>query len=454
MTNDLKPYRPRPYQEKLISDTADALRDTPTVLAVMPTGAGKCHPAGTRVLLYNGDIKAVEHIRAGDQLLGSDSKPRNVLSTNSGYGPIVEIRPHQGQPWYCNDAHILTLVRTPTHEAGDYTVNISVKEYLLKPTRWQHLHQLFHAGRINFHQTVQAKTARTIPPYILGILLGHGRLTNHRTAATNCEPSTVRELEQYTQKLELLPTLLQSDNTAPTYAINRSIEQKRTPITDECRKLGITEQPAGHQFIPKPYLISTVEERLELLAGLIDTDGRLDQTSYIYTTKSRQLAQNTAYLARSLGMAAILNPELVDEAECWNISITGPIDTIPCRLHHQQTQYRQQGQSHLHTGFSIIPTGPDTYYGFTLDQDGRYLLDDFTVTHNTITFAEIARRAVERGNTVAIIVHRQELIKQSEEAVLRQSGIQPGIVWGASRQWDQPITIISHGTIQRADPPA
>ena len=387
MTTELKPYQPWSYQETLISEASAALRDTPTVLAVMPTGAGKCHPAGTMVLLYNGESKAVEDITTNHQLMGPDSQPRNVLSTNTGYGPIVEIRPHQGQPWRCNDDHILTLVRTPTPTTGDPTVNISVKEYLLKPWYWKHSHQLFHAGPIEFPQATHSGTTRTTTPYMLGIQLSHA------------------------------------------------------------------EPAAGHTFIPQPYLVSTREDRLELLAGLIDSNGRLDHTWYTYVTKSRQLAQDIAYLARSLGMAAILKPGTADGAACWTISITSPTANIPCRLHHQQAPSKQPEQHPARTAFSIARLGPDRYYGFTLDQDGRYLLDDFTVTHNTITFAEIARRAVQRGNTVSIIVHRQELIKQSAEAVLRQSGIQPGIVWGASREWDKPITIISHGTIQRTTPP-
>src|SRR4051812_44453905 len=46
--------------------------------------AGKCLAKGTPVLLYDGTIKAVEEIRVGDQLMGDDSTPRNVLSLARG----------------------------------------------------------------------------------------------------------------------------------------------------------------------------------------------------------------------------------------------------------------------------------------------------------------------------------------------------------------------------------
>lgn len=38
---------------------------------------------------------------------------------------------------------------------------------------------------------------------------------------------------------------------------------------------------------------------------------------------------------------------------------------------------------HTYTRFGIEHLPEDDYYGFTLDGDGRYLLDDFTITHNS-----------------------------------------------------------------------
>ena len=40
------------------------------------------------------------------------------------------------------------------------------------------------------------------------------------------------------------------------------------------------------------------------------------------------------------------------------------------------------------TGFDLEPIGDQDYYGFTLNSDGRFLLGDFTVTHNSTTLLE------------------------------------------------------------------
>jgi len=72
-------------------------------------GAGKCHGIGTKILLHNGNIKNVEDIIVGDLLMGDDSTPRKVLSTSIGYGKLYKVIPKYGEPFVCNDEHILSL---------------------------------------------------------------------------------------------------------------------------------------------------------------------------------------------------------------------------------------------------------------------------------------------------------------------------------------------------------
>ena len=61
--------------------------------------------------------------------------------------------------------------------------------------------------------------------------------------------------------------------------------------------------------------------------------------------------------------------------------------------------------------------------------------------------AEIMRQAGLNGFHSDIVVHREELIDQSEEKIIAQTGIKPGIVWQNRREWDSPIRILSHGTL-------
>lgn len=72
------------------------------------------------------------------------------------------------------------------------------------------------------------------------------------------------------------------------------------------------------------------------------------------------------------------------------------------------------------TDITVEPVGMGSYYGFTLEGPDRlFLLGDFTVTHNTATYAAIAEGAASKGNRVMILEHRKELIFQASMALAR-----------------------------------
>jgi superfamily II DNA or RNA helicase len=79
-------------------------------------------------------------------------------------------------------------------------------------------------------------------------------------------------------------------------------------------------------------------------------------------------------------------------------------------------------------GIRVESIGHGDYYGFEISGPDRlFLLGDFTVTHNTVIFSYIARNAADKGNTVLILAHRDQLIKQASKK-LRDYGVKHGII--------------------------
>ncbi len=76
-----------------------------------------------------------------------------------------------------------------------------------------------------------------------------------------------------------------------------------------------------------------------------------------------------------------------------------------------------------------------------------------TGSGKTVILAEMAARAMNRGQRTGLLVHRQELISQSEEKIARQCGQRPGVVWQNRREWDQPVTIMAQDTISGLELP-
>ena len=145
----------------------------------------------------------------------------------------------------------------------------------------------------------------------------------------------------------------------------------------------------GEKFIPLEYLTANRDTRLQVMAGLADSDCYLSSGGYEIVSKWVGLANDIAFLARSLGLMVTMATKDV-RLDGWDaprtyqrLRINGHLDQIPCRVPRRKAAPRRQIKDALRTGFSVDPIGHGEYAGFMLDGDGRFLLGDFTVTHNT-----------------------------------------------------------------------
>ena len=132
--------------------------------------------------------------------------------------------------------------------------------------------------------------------------------------------------------------------------------------------------------IPLVYKCNSRENRLKLLAGLLDTNGKLNKkgTGFELIQKNELLLDDVIFLARSLGFACYKNNDTI------NISGNG-LEEIPIKhvRSHLAPPFPKVDKDVLVTGIKVKYLKEDDYYGFTLDGNCRYLMGDFTVTHNT-----------------------------------------------------------------------
>ena len=76
-----------------------------------------------------------------------------------------------------------------------------------------------------------------------------------------------------------------------------------------------------------------------------------------------------------------------------------------------------------------------------------------TGSGKTVILAQLIAETILTGSRVALLVHRQELLKQSIIHLTNQSGQKPGVVWKNQRQWDQPATILAQDTLRNLEIP-
>lgn len=351
------------------------------IYLLAPPGAGKCEKINTPHLMFDGSIKMVQDIKVGDELMGPDSKPRTVLSLARGKQEMFDVIPTKGEVYGFNRDHVLSL-RCSTNVNQKFrkgeVYNISINDYLELPKYVQEKLKLWRTG-VEFEQQSVPYT-----PYTIGAWLAEGNFPTSGVRFTCGDAELKDEVEKEASLNNVIFNNVKENSTnCEGFSLTTKIHSNH--LLDYLRD--VTKN--GEKRIPKEYKINSEKVRLELLAGLLDGDGYLSKGSFEITTKYKGLAEDIKFLCRSLGFYVNHTEKEVklkdwDESRTYQrLNISGHVDKIPTRVPRKKANPRKQVKDVLNTGFELVSTGVDDYYGFTLDGDHLYLLEDFTVSHNT-----------------------------------------------------------------------
>ena len=408
-------------------------------------GTGKCHAENTPILMFDGSIKMVQDIKEGDVLMGDDSTPRAVLSLAQGIDELYDIIPVKGEKYTVNSEHILCLkptrlgvknsinangsisyiapyinkengkVKTKTfkskEEANLFLDEICNKDYILEIPVNEYL-KLSKSSKkdINGYRVgVNFPTKEVdFDPYIIGFWLGDG---SKRDPVISTQDSKIIKY-----LMEELPkhNLILNYQSNYDYRISSSIKKGENKLLKSLQKYNLI----NNKHIPNEYKINNKQIRFQILAGLIDSDGYGNNSCYEIIQKNKILANDIVFLCRSLGFAAYMKE---CEKSCmykgekktgtyYRISISGDeLIDIPVKIDRKRLFPRLQKKNVLVSGIEVKNIGKGNYYGFTLDGNNRYLLGDFTVTHNTCSAIATATSSFEQEGYTILWVTRTTL---------------------------------------------
>jgi hypothetical protein len=389
--NARKKFLWHPWAERMLEAACAEMDKSPkNFLAVAGcASSGKCLAPETPVLKFDGSVVPAKDIRPGDLLMGDDSTPRKVLVTNPGRSNMVRIVPYSGDSWECNDDHILVLKRTwsgasSKRRVGE-TVEISVKDYLATSAGFKRRHRLYLIG-VEFPETPVE-----VDPRVYGIWLGDGATSRpiFHLPDTGTKEPLYRYVINTLERAGLAVTSRVYDGSRIPTLIAGMGAGKPSVFTDLVRESSgvVGGQPTreGEKRILRRYLINSRRVRSELLAGILDTDGYTQGTYVEFSCALKGLSEDVAYLARSLGFRVSVTPRFTScqgkKFLSYRLNISGDFSGIPfMRLRVVDKKLRKASEA---VGFKVEQLGEGDWYGWTLDGNGRFLLGDFTVTHNT-----------------------------------------------------------------------
>ena len=386
------------------------------------TGSGKCLGKNTPVMMYNGSTKLVQDIIIGDLLMGDDNTPREVLSLCRGREPLYRVKQKNGNDYVVNESHILSLKRTRRREddpkAGKIE-DISVKDYLKSNKFYKHITKGYKVP-IDF-----GNEEVPFDPYLLGLWLGDGISTDLQICVGEEDKEILEYLNHFCDKSDLqLVKYPDEREKADIYAL-RLYEGVHRPAWS----LPFSENHLKREFkdydlfrnkhVPDVFKKSSQNDRLRLLAGFIDSDGEVDNKVATIIHRPGRITDDMIFVARSLGFRVSANPT---QKKCTTtgyvgdyirIVISGHTDRIPTILSRKKMASRESKKDPLMYGIEIESIGEGEYFGFQINGNKRFLLGDFTVTHNTEVMCGLVK--MFRCPTIIIteqIVVLEQIIKR------------------------------------------
>jgi len=388
--------------------------DVRGVLLYHSVGSGKCMKKDTPILMYDGTIEKIQNIKVGDLIMGDDSTPRKVLSLARGVDKMYDVISNKRSKYTVNKDHILCLKASSypllkMNKNGYSVYYIENNNFQVKKFTYGNLDIDESLKNIYFQEAIKFKTTITSPQILEISILDYLQLPARKKKLLKGYKAIIEFDETLVDKPKIDPyalgVWLGDNNTDDFVMINQN------SFISEIYNLEII----NNKKIPHNYKCTSKQNRLALIAGLLDTAGTYNsKDGYILKIKNifPNLIDDILFILKSLGY--LCYTRLVksnfensifenDNITYTNIYINGShITDIPTKDFNQIITNIDKDTT-SGTRIDVVYKNVDSYYGFTIDKNNRYVLGNFTVTHNTITSISIAEHFRKLNKDIIIL---------------------------------------------------
>jgi replicative DNA helicase len=414
------------------------------IIAARPS-MGKAQPLSAKVLTPKGFLSMGE-IASGARVVGSDGRAHTVTAVfPQGVMPIYEVTLSDGTSTQCTEDHLWwTQTRNERRRGSSGSVKTlgDIRTTLLRGDGGRQNHVLPSIQAVEF----EPEGPLTIRPYTLGVLLGDGCLSEgHGRNAVFANPEEDIRL-RVQQELDPADEVVRLQDSITCLIRRKQRNNELSETAKRLMELGVKGMLSHQKSIPPPYLRSSIPDRRDLLAGLLDTDGHVNKTGKTmeYSTSSPVLASQVAELARGLGMRVSLRDRIPSYAykgqslkgrRSFRVRIYCDKEVPTRSLKHRANWVKADSRTTHRAIVSIEPAGQAECQCIRVDApDSLYVTDDFIPTHNTAWAINIAQNAaVHDGMVVAVFsleMSKESLLRRmlASEAMVNSRKIQTGFL--------------------------
>lgn len=374
------------------------------VMFINPYEEGWCFAKGTKVLMSDGTIKNIEDIRLLDEVMTPAGDKSQAVNLFRGRSEMYQITPSIGSDIQTVTADHLVRYIYRTHNGKEEVRTDKAKDLIIKFRENPYYAQRCFLERAD--NIVNWDNEVILDPYVLGLWLGDG--TTGAPEFESMDYEVVDYLHDYANSHDLKIKINYSkESKSNTYYLSSAKNIKagnntKNPLIEQLRELGIY----NNKDIPEQYIYTSRENRLKLLAGLIDTDGsvyrpknnRAPYIEFAQCESRKSIVDKFVFIARSLGFKVSvkrIESKTVKIHKNKNITISQPYYrvrifdgnySIPCLIKRKQLAFKPTRiVNKNYTHFTIEYKGVDNYYGIQVNErNNEFLLNDFTIVHNCI----------------------------------------------------------------------
>ena len=351
-------------------------------------------PLNSPVLTVNG-WKRMGDIEVGDRVIdprGHDSKVVDIIP--AGRKAVYRVTMQDGSVAEACYGHLWEIQTRDSNnrKAVEVVTTLEMKERVDKK-HWQVL--LPRLAPFWY----EAIPELPLPPYMLGLLLAEGSIEEEGVSFASADEEIVEAMRQ----------MLPEGHSLTSYGIKHRITvgnggsgprniSGRNRVLSALRELGLTGHRAWEKFVPEVYKRASISDRWELLQGIMDGDGWVNNRgSAMFCSTSPQLARDVRELVISLGgrcrvtektgRTYVYKGERRAARDAYSISGMAGLEFNPFLLERKSKKYQvasQKSDSYFRKVVSVEYVREDDVQCIEVSAPSHlFISHDFVPSHNT-----------------------------------------------------------------------